>query len=789
MPKDDRSVAYASDQPLEASARAGSFGAAVNRETSWVEFDRRVLELAGTPRLPLLHRVKLCGIVSSNLDEFFAVRVSRLVTQRRTSDVTPSPDGEAAAEALTALRAQVVRLQADQDALWQESLVPELAARGIRILSAREADLISPGDCARLVETHRLQPLEPVEVTPAAAFPRFRALTLGIVAETRHRSSLARRMVVIALPADVPRFLAVDASGERALVGTDLVVIRHLHAMLGAAPTRLCVFRVTRDALIPDPLEAGRPDAEWDIHTRREWGNPAVRLEVSADSSEPLVRELAMRMGLRGDQVYRSSAPLGLAAVRDTSMLTSIADRPPSCHPSPMPGPEDIFARLANGDVLVHHPYESFVQSVDAFTAAARDPDVSALKATVYRTGNPSGTLSTLMDAAGDGRRSVCVMELRARFDEAPNIAWTRTLRRAGVTVLHGPPGVKVHAKLALLERREQAGTRRYVHIGTGNYHASNASVYEDLSLFTADPVIAADAEALFDALAGGRCIPRFQKLVVGPWYLKDWLLDEIAKVAHGARAGLPSRITIKVNAVADPAVVDALRAAACAGVRVELVVRGICTLCPGAAGASDRISVRSVLGPFLEHSRIFWFETGERTRLMIGSADLLPRNLDRRIEVLAPVEDPALQARVDEVRTALLADTVYAWQLDPDARWRRVAPVPGSPPVSAHDVLLARATVASAEPWAAAPAPSGSLLRLPHLGEVGQRRQDAPIRFSGLAEPELREDRVDVSFDSALGDVRCGCDRGVGATLGEEAEDLELSRRQHIARMSRAGR
>jgi polyphosphate kinase len=510
---------------------------------------------------------------------------------------------------------------------------------------------------------------------------------------------------------------------------------------------------------------------------------------VSAYSDEPLALELAERLGLGEDQVYWSSAPLGLTALRETSMLVGSEERTSArFEPAPAP-PRDVFARLATQDVLAHHPYESFEESVDAFTAAASDPDVTALLATVYRTGNPSGTLAKLMDAATAGRRSVCVMELRARFDEAPNISWTRTLRAAGVEVLHGPHDLKVHAKLALIERREGAGTRRYVHIGTGNYHASNASVYEDLSLFTADPAIAADARALFDVLAGGGGrTPRFEKLVIGPWYLKQWILNEIATVARGARAGHPSRIRIKANAVADPDVISALYAASADGVDIDVVVRGICTLRPGVPGLSDHLRVRSVLGPFLEHSRILSFETAGHDRLVIGSADLLTRNLERRIEVLAPVENAALQARVRDVLEALLADTAYAWELTADGSWRRIQPTPGSTVVSAHELLLMRAKARARGPWEAPPGASEIVGVTGSRPEEGERRHDAPVHVSGIGEPELGEDRIDVSLNAALGDLRCRRDRGVAAALGDEAEDLELARRQHVELIVRPG-
>jgi len=769
-------------RPADIVRAAGRGASIIDRETSWVDFDQRVLELAAAPQLPLVQRLRLCGIVSSNLDEFFAVRVARLLKSRREGD----PGASTTARSLAAIRRRVLRLQADQDQLWHESVIPELAGHGVHIQSLADTGRDIRDTSEALARRRLLATVDPVEITPGAPFPRLRGLTLAILAESRSPAG-RRRMFVVALPASVPRFIPLDVSDRRILVGIEDLVGHHLEAVLGVRPIRQAVFRLTRDALVPDVLDAHRADAESEIHERREVRNDVVRLEVSTASAEPLFSELAERLGLREDQIYRSSAPLGLAALRDTSMLT-VDTNPRAGREAAPPSPEDVFARLAAGDVLAHHPYDSFETSVDAFTAAARDPGVATLQATVYRTGDPSSTLAELAEAATGGRRSVCVMELRARFDEAPNICWTRTLRRAGVEVLHGPPDLKVHAKLALIERREGRATRRYVHIGTGNYHASNASVYEDVSLFTADPAIGADARTLFDLLADGGGAPQFEKLVVGPWHLKPWLLNEIAVVARGARAGQPSRIGIKVNAVADPEILAALHAASTAGVRIDIVVRGICTLRPGAPGASEGIRIRSVLGPFLEHSRIFSFETGNHRRLMIGSADLLTRNLERRIEVLAPVEDAALRARIDGIMDALLADTLYAWELTSDARWSRVRPARGSAPISAHDVLLQRAE-ATHSPWARPSGPSGSAVDARPRREVEQRRHDAPVHVAAVREPELCEDGVDVTLNAALRDARCHRDRGVAAPLGQEAEDLQLARRQHIDRMSRPGR
>jgi polyphosphate kinase len=340
----------------------------------------------------------------------------------------------------------------------------------------------------------------------------------------------------------------------------------------------------------------------------------------------------------------------------------------------------------------VQHPYDAYDTSVGAFVAAARDPKVAALKATAYRTGDQAPTLASLVETARSGKHAVCLVELQARFDERRNIEWSRALERAGVHVVYGVPDLKVHAKLTMLVRREHGGLRRYVHIGTGNYHASNASSYEDLGLFTADEEIGADVADIFNAVTSLARPSAFRKLLVAPWFMREGLLHEIDRVVRAARAGEKAKIRVKVNALVDPALVEALYAASSAGVTVEIITRGTCVLRPGIPGVSERISVRSVLGRFLEHSRILSFQTGEGERTWIGSADLMPRNLDRRIEVLAPVEDGRLRAEIAGMFEALLSDTRFSWTLGAAGAWSRTMPVSGQAPISAQDALMARA-------------------------------------------------------------------------------------------------
>jgi polyphosphate kinase len=452
------------------------------------------------------------------------------------------------------------------------------------------------------------------------------------------------------------------------------------------------VFRITRDADLA--LADGADDLLEALETglrRRRFGD-VVRLEVAEGTPAAIVDVLTRALAISPDQVYESAAPLGLAGLRELAELDRPElDREPWRPVTPNAftggGASGLLAQIRRRDLLAHHPYDAYDSTVERFVAASRDPKVAALKSTVYRTGNPSLTLESLVEAAEDGKQAVCLVELRARFDERRNIEWSRALERAGVHVVHGARDLKVHAKLCLLVRRERGGLRRYVHIGSGNYHASNATAYEDISLFTADEEIAADVADVFNAVTGHARPAVFRKLLVAPWFLREGLLHEIAQVERAAAAGEPARIRIKVNALADTEIAEALGRAAGAGATVEAVTRGICVLRPGGG-----IVVRSVLGPFLEHSRILGFQAGERSSTWIGSPDLMPRNLDRRVEVLAPVEDRRLRARIDRVLDALLADTRFAWELGPDGAWERRVPAPGEPPVSAQELLMADA-------------------------------------------------------------------------------------------------
>jgi polyphosphate kinase len=600
-----------------------------------------------------------------------------------------SPDGSIPAETLAAARTAIVALQSAQDGLWLNDLQPALAANGIRIVTVAECRPRELRALGKRFERELLPLLTPIAVAPGTPFPHVPSFGLNVGAV------VGGAFVRVNVPADGPRFLEVGGRGAR--VPVEEAVVHFLPALLGGEPTEHCVFRVTRDADLGLAEDADDLLEAMETELRRRRFGEVVRLELDGAASPAVAATLTRALAISEDQVYVSDAPLGLASLAELARLHRPELRRRRWRPvTPAAfaggGGAALLARIRRRDLLVHHPYDAYDATVERFVAAARSPKVAALKATVYRTGKPSATLASLVAAAEAGKTAVCLMELRARFDERRNMEWSRALERAGVDVVYGAPGLKVHAKLSLLVRREQGGLRRYAHIGTGNYHASNASAYEDLGLFTADEDIAADVADLFNAVTGNAQPTVFRKLLVGPWYLRDGLLHELELVRLAAEAGETARVRIKVNALVDPELVNALYGVSTAGATVELVTRGICVLRPGIPGLSERITVRSVLGPFLEHSRILSFQAGDHVSTWLGSADLMPRNLDRRVEVLAPVEDARLRARIDGVLDALLGDTRYSWELGLDGRWARRRPAGGETPQSAQELLMAQA-------------------------------------------------------------------------------------------------
>jgi polyphosphate kinase len=667
----------------------------LNRDLSWLDFDRRVLELACDHELPLLERVKLCAIVAGNLDEFFSVRMAALARRAANEMTRALPDGRTAADTINDVRRRVRALQDAQDTLWLDDLQPRLTGEAIKLVGVAHC---SPKELRRLrkrFESEIASLLTPIAVSAAVGVPQIPSLTLCLAALVREGTGSGARFVRINLPADVPRFLALGDGGR--YLRLEDAVLHFLPLLLEARVAAHAAFRITRDAdLSIAPGADHLLEAVESKLQQRRFGS-ITRLEVEAHSRPELIAMLKRALAVDSHCVYATRAPLALARLMEftTSNRHDLQYKPWAPVTRRAFAQRDaaaVLARIRRRDVLVHHPYESFDSSVQAFLAAARDPGAVALKATVYRTGDHSPTVDSLVQTAFENKRALALVELQARFDEQRNIGWARMLERAGADVAYGVPGLKVHAKLALLLRREEDRVRGYVHIGTGNYHASNASTYEDLSLFTADEEIAADVAELFNALTAQVQPKAFRKLLVGPWFLREGLLREISRVATAARAGEEAQIRIKVNALVDPEIIDALYAASAAGATVEIITRGICVLRPGVRGLSERITVRSVLGRFLEHSRIYSFQHGSQTAIWIGSADLMPRNLDRRVEVLAPVEDARLRAELVTILDALQNDTSSSWQLDGDGVWHRTQPPPGAPALSAQGALMARA-------------------------------------------------------------------------------------------------
>jgi len=656
-----------------------------NRELSWLEFGDRLLDLADDPTVPLLERAKFLAIFSEGLDEFFQVRVAGLKDQVDAGLRTRSPDGLRPPDTLRAVRARVCELVRRQSTIFLDRLVPALADAGIRLSSWESLD---DDDREHLVDVfqHQIFPvLTPLAVDPGHPFPYISNLSLNLIVRVVDPVTGVDRVARVKVPPLLPRFVVMP-DGER-FVPLEQVIAAHLGMLFPEMQIGEHVaFRVTRNAdLVVEEDEADDLLAAVEMELRRRRFGRAVRLEV-ADTMSPDLRDLLVReLDLTPDDLYESAAPVDLGGLwgvvsLDRPDLHAEAWAPMTPPPLANAGnePAELFAVLRERDVLVHHPYDSFTTSVEAFLSqAAADPDVLAIKQTLYRTSGDSPVVASLIEAAEAGKQVAAVVELKARFDEQNNIHWARRLEEAGVHVVYGLMGLKTHSKTSLVVRREEDGVRRYCHVGTGNYNSRTARQYEDLGLFTADPEIGADVGDLFNVLTGYGRHPGYRRLVVAPTGLRQRIVELIAAEAA---AGPDGRIVVKVNGLTDPEVIDALYRASMAGVPIDLIVRGICCLRPGVPRLSETVRVRSIVGRFLEHSRIYRFggAHGRPMTLLIGSADLMERNLDRRVEVLVPVLDPDLQERLLQVLTLDLADDTNAWTLLPDGHWRRVPTTTG---------------------------------------------------------------------------------------------------------------
>jgi polyphosphate kinase len=672
------------ESPTAPETLVGSPDRFINRELSWLDFNARVLALADDPRVPLLERVKFLAIFGSNLDEFFQVRVAGLKDQVAGRVGSLTSDGRTPAEQLTLIRSRVDTLNEAADACWCERLVPALTEAGLEVV---RWDDLGPDDRKHLDDAfdQRIFPvLTPLAVDPGHPFPYISNLSLSLAVMVLDETTGERRFARVKVPNLLPRFVTMP-DGRR-LVPLEDVIAAHLDELFpGMRIEGWSVFRVTRNAdLTLEEEEADDLLAAVELEVRRRRFGRAVRLEVAADI-DPEVRDLLQReLDLDDDDVFESSGPVGLSGL----FAVTGVDRPDLADPAWVPvtqarladeeGPREVFREVRNGDLLVHHPYDSFSSSVEEFVRqAAADPQVLAIKITLYRTSGDSSIITSLIRAAERGKQVVALVELKARFDEQANIEWARELENAGVHVVYGLVGLKTHTKITLVVRDEADGLRCYCHVGTGNYNPRTARIYEDLGLLTCAPDIGSDLTQLFNYLTGyGRDI-HYDALLVAPHHLRDGIA---ALVRSEMAADGDRRLVFKMNSLVDAPVIDLLYEASQDGVAIDLIIRGICRLRPGVPGLSENIRVRSIVGRYLEHSRIYHAAhgpTGEGA-WYIGSADLMTRNLDRRVEALVPVRSPELTSRLAGLLDVLLADDSLAWELQPDGSWHHV-PARGS--------------------------------------------------------------------------------------------------------------
>ncbi|MGE0815231.1 MAG: polyphosphate kinase 1 [Vicinamibacterales bacterium] len=667
----------------------------INRELSWLEFNWRVLAQASDMAHPLLERVKFLAISATNLDEFFMVRVATLLKKLRAGIDDTSIDGLTTEEELVAIRARAGEQMAEQTRCWQEQLRPQLAAEGIHFLDA--SDYTPPVEAwlTEYFETQVFPVLTPLAFDPGHPFPFISNLSMNLAVRVRHngRTKFAR----VKVPGMLPRLVALPA-GLAAQTGTTFVfledVIRaNIRALFpGTTVEGAHLFRVIRDTdmvIQEDEADDLLESVDRGLKQLR-YGAPSL-LQVEADMPRRVLDILIENFEVDHDVVERTSARMGLGDWSEIAALHRPALKDAVFHPRTLWGPDDVdqvFEQIADQDVLVHHPFDSFTSVETFLRAAVSDPAVVAIKITLYRIGVDSPLVDLLIQAADQGKQVAVLVELKARFDERNNIAWATRLESAGIHVVYGLVNIKVHCKLCLVVRKEAGGIRRYAHLATGNYNRFTSRVYTDIGLFTADDAIVDDVSEVFNTLTGYSNRRSYRALLVAPVGLRLGMKALIEREIEHARAGRPARIVIKNNAVADLAMIKLLYRASQAGVEVELVVRGVCCLRPGIPRVSDTIRVRSIVGRLLEHSRLYWFQNGGEDELYCGSADLMERNLDRRVEVLFPIADPALRAHLrDVVLGTLLADTERAWQLTSSGRYERAAA--SGTPVDAQRALI----------------------------------------------------------------------------------------------------
>jgi polyphosphate kinase len=654
-----------------------------NRELSWLDFNQRVLELAEDPEVPLLERLRFCSIYASNLDEFFMVRVAGLFDQLDAGIDAHGPDGLGPKAQIDAIHARVLELDRRLHAAFGGALRPALEEHGIRIVSLRTATEQERREIDARFHEQVFPALTPLVIGLGRPFPYISNLSLSLGVLLRDPDSGSEIIARVKVPKELlGRFLPVGEDGG-SFVPLEEVIAANLDALFpGTEVIDHGYFRVTRDADFTVSDEADDLlQAVQDELRRRRFGE-VVRLEVAPGMNPKLREQLIDALRLEDREVYDVDGLIDLADIDAIADLPGHAElRYPPWGPVTQPRLQgeddeqvDMFAAIRQRDILVHHPYDSFATSVERFVEqAVADPDVLAIKHTVYRTSDDSPLVPSLIRASERGKQAVCMVELKARFDEEANIHWAKSLEEAGVHVVYGIPGLKTHVKAIVVARREGERVREYVHIGTGNYHPKTARLYTDFGLFTADPDIGADVAEMFNFLTGYGRPAAYRKVLVSPTTMRDRIVEEIERTVAAHQAGEEARIALKMNALVDAGCIRALYEASQAGVPVDLNVRGVCCLRPGVPGTSENIRVVSVVGRFLEHSRIYTFQRGEETRVLTGSADLMPRNLDSRVELVAPVEDPELKVELLDVLARCFADNTNAWELDSEGSWTRI--------------------------------------------------------------------------------------------------------------------
>jgi polyphosphate kinase len=675
-----------------------------NREISWMQFNARVLELAEDPSIPLLERVKFCAIFSSNLDEFVMVRVAGLHDQIDAGIEKPLQDGRTPRETMEVIRRVLREQLARQSRLLDSDLRPGLAEHGIRIVRYSEVSRADRADLDKRFRRQIFPVLTPLAVGLGRPFPYISNLSLSLGVMVRDPQTDVQTFARVKVPKEMlPRFVPVGDG--RTFVPLEELIAENLDSLFpGMEILDKHVFRVTRDADFTVSDEADDLLQAVEDELRRRRFGEAVRVEVSAGMSSAMREQITRALEVDTDDVFEIDGPLDLKDLWDLVSIpghSELRDEPwqPVTQPRLQPDEDelpDVLAAMRKRDILLHHPYDSFVTSVERFVEqAVNDPDVLAIKQTVYRTSDDSPLVPALIRAAERGKQAVCLVEVKARFDERANIQWGRAMEEAGVHVVYGLPSLKTHAKCILVVRREGDGVRHYLHVGTGNYNAKTARLYTDFGLLTCDEEIGADVADMFNFLTGFARPRGYRKVLVAPLHLREGIVAEIERTIDAHGEGRTARIRLKMNSLVDRECIQALYRASQAGVPVEINVRGICCLRPGVPGVSENIRVVSIVGRFLEHSRIFAFERNGEQTVYIGSADLMPRNLDTRVELLTPLRDEALRGDLLDTLDRCFADDVNTWELVPSGKWERRQPA-GEPRSVQRELMTAHAAEAA---------------------------------------------------------------------------------------------